>query len=183
VDAASGVTTIATERLVLRPWEADDAPELERLVSAREIADGIGSIPHPYPGGGAAAWIAAAVERGQPRFAIVRRVDGALVGGIGLRVEPEHRRAEVGYFVGVEHWGRGYATEALRGVLDHAFGELGLNRVYAHHFLRNPASGRVLEKAGFRREGVRRRHSFNRGEFLDSAAYGVLRDEYGAGSL
>ena len=182
MDAAPRVTTLETARLVLRPWELGDAPELQRLASAKEIADGIASIPHPYPDGGAAAWIASAQERDQPRFAIVRRADGVLVGGIGLRVEPEHHRAEVGYFVGVEHWGNGYATEALRAVLDHAFGNLGLNRVYAHHFVRNAASGRVLEKAGLRREGVRRRHSFNCGEFLDSAAYGILRDEYEAGS-
>lgn len=172
--------TLATERLVLRSWKLDDAPELQRLVSAKEIADGIASIPHPYPHGGAAEWIASAIERDQPRFAIVRREDGVLVGGIGLRVEPEHRRAEVGYFVGVEHWGRGYATEALRGVLEHAFGHLALNRVYAHHFVRNAASGRVLEKAGFQREGVRRRHTLVRGEYLDSVAYGIVRDEYEA---
>ncbi|MDQ3822008.1 MAG: GNAT family N-acetyltransferase [Actinomycetota bacterium] len=165
---------------MLRPWHLGDAPDLQRLVSAKEIADGIASIPHPYPDGGAADWIASAVDAAHLRLAMVRRADGALVGGIGLRVEREHDRAEVGYFVGVEHWGRGYATEALRAALAHGFDELALNRVYAHHFVRNAASGRVLEKAGFRREGIRRRHTRVRGEYLDSAAYGILRSEYDA---
>jgi [ribosomal protein S5]-alanine N-acetyltransferase len=172
------VTVLETDRLVLRPWRLDDAPALQQLASAKQVADGLVSLPHPYPEGGAAEWIASTVADDRPRFAIVRRDDGALVGSIGLAVEPEHRRAEVGYFVGVEHWGRGYATEALLALLAYGFGELGLNRIFAHHFLRNPASGRVLEKAGMRCEGTRRRHTLKDGEFLDSAVYALLRSEH-----
>jgi ribosomal-protein-alanine N-acetyltransferase len=171
------MTRIETERLVLRPWKPEDAPALQRIASAKEIADGLISIPHPYPDGAAADWIATADDKSGLRLAIVRRSDGALVGSIALSIEAEHRRAEAGYFVGVEHWGRGYATEALLAVLAHGFEELGLNRIYAHHFLRNPASGRVLEKAGMRREGIRHRHTFKDGEYLDSAVYALLRSE------
>ena len=176
------MTSIATERLVLRPWTLEDAPALQRIAAAKEIADGMVSLPHPYPDGGAAEWIASIPEGGRLRFAVVRRADGVLVGSIGLTVEEEHWRAEVGYFVGVEHWGRGYATEALRGILELGFRELGLNRIFAHHFVRNPASGRVLEKAGLRREGLRRRHTFKDGEFLDSAVYALVRSEYEEGA-
>lgn len=174
---------IETERLLLRPWTLDDAPALQRLASAKEIADGMVSLPHPYPAGGAAEWIASVLaDGGRRRFAIVRRADGVLVGSIGLALEEQHRRAEVGYFVGVEHWNRGYATEAVRAVLAYGFRELGLNRIFAHHFVRNPASGRVLEKAGMRREGLRRRHTFKDGEFLDSAVYAIVRSEYEEGA-
>ena len=182
MDAPPRLTALETERLVLRAWRLEDARELQRLASAKEIADGLVSLPHPYPEGGAAEWIASVIADGRPRFAIVRRDDGVLVGSIGLAVEAEHRRAEVGYFVGVEHWNRGYATEAVRAVLAYGFRELGLNRIFAHHFVRNPASGRVLEKAGMRREGVRRRHTFKDGEFLDSAVYAIVRSEYEAHS-
>jgi ribosomal-protein-alanine N-acetyltransferase len=101
-----------------------------------------------------------------------------LVGAIGLGIEPEHSRAELGYWVGVPFWREGYATEAGREVVRYAFEELGLNRVYAFHFTRNPASGRVLEKIGMTHEGARRAHTLKGSEYLDNEAYGILRDEH-----
>jgi RimJ/RimL family protein N-acetyltransferase len=83
----------------------------------------------------------------------------------------------LGYWIGVPYWGNGYATEAGRAVLDHGFGELGLNRVYAHCFARNPASRRVLEKLGMRHEGTRRRHTLKWGEYLDEEEFGILASD------
>jgi RimJ/RimL family protein N-acetyltransferase len=102
------------------------------------------------------------------------------VGAIGLRVEAEHERAEVGYWIGVSYWGQGYATEAARAAVDFAFRHFGVNRVFAFHFTTNPASGRVLQKIGMRREGTRRQHTLKWGEFLDSDLYAALRAERGA---
>ena len=117
----------------------------------------------------------------ETEFAITLRADGTLVGSIALMVEPDQHRAELGYVVGVPHWGRGYATEAGLAVLGHGFGELGLNRVYAFCFSRNPASRRVLEKLGMIREGMRREHTLKWGEYLDSDAFGILASEWRAG--
>jgi ribosomal-protein-alanine N-acetyltransferase len=89
-----------------------------------------------------------------------------------------HARAELGYWIGVPHWSRGYATEAAQATVEFAFRRLGLNRVYAYHFTTNPASGRVLQKIGMQLEGTRRRHTRKWGEFLDSDMYAVLRDDW-----
>jgi len=171
--------TIETERLVLRPFRLEDAPEVQRLCSAREIAAGTLEIPHPYPDGAAEAWIAGHAEAGERvELAIELRGEAALVGAIGLNLEREHSRAELGYWIGVPYWRRGHATEAAHAVVDYAFAEEGLNRVFAFHFTTNPASGRVLEKVGMSHEGTRRGHSLKWGEFLDSEAYAVLRSDW-----
>jgi RimJ/RimL family protein N-acetyltransferase len=173
----SAVPRLETERLVLRRFRLEDAPEVQRLAGAREVAAGTMEIPHPYPDGAAEAWISR-TESDSRTFAVERREDGALVGAIGLRIEPEHDRGELGYWVGVPYWGRGYATDAARAVVRYGFEVEGLNRIYAFHFSNNPASGRVLEKAGMRHEGVRRRHTLKRGEYLDSECYAILRGEW-----
>ena len=107
-------------------------------------------------------------------YALVLREGGALVGAMGLAITPEHRRAELGYWVGVAHWNRGYATEAARALLAYAFGPLALHRVEAHHFARNPASGRVMQKAGMRHEGTHRGAVLRWGRFEDLESYAVL---------
>jgi RimJ/RimL family protein N-acetyltransferase len=169
---------LETERLVLRAFRLDDAPEVQRLAGAREVAAGTLAIPHPYPDGAAEEWISGQAEEDGPTFAIERKEDGALVGAIGLRFEREHDRAELGYWVGVPYWNRGYATEAGRAALRHGFETEGLNRIYAFHFTNNPASGRVLQKLGMTHEGRRRAHTLKRGEYLDNETYGILRSEW-----
>jgi ribosomal-protein-alanine N-acetyltransferase len=178
------VTTIATDRLLLRPFGLADAPDVHRLCSAREIAESTLSIPHPYPEGAAEEFILRTRARDEAdrslNLAIVQESDGALVGAIALDFEREHGRAEVGYWIGVPYWGRGYATEAAAAVVRHAFEVEGLNRVFAHHFTRNPASGRVLEKIGMRHEGTRRGHTLKWGEYLDSESLAILRSDWDA---
>ena len=172
------MTVLETERLQLRPFEASDAPALSRIVSAREVYDGTVTIPHPYEPEWAAEYIAAMENENE--LAITLRSDGTLVGSMALVVEPQHSRAELGYVVGVPFWGNGYATEAGRAMLEHAFGTLGLNRVFAYCFARNRASRRVLEKLGMTREGGRRAHTLKDGEFLDDDAFGILACEWPA---
>jgi RimJ/RimL family protein N-acetyltransferase len=97
-----------------------------------------------------------------------------LVGAISLRIELPQRRAELGYWVGVPYWGRGFATEAARAMIEFGFRRLSLHRIYAHHFVRNPASGRVMEKAGMQHEGTLRGHFFRWGAPEDVAVWGIL---------
>ena len=174
--------TLITARLVLRTFAPEDAQQVQRLAGAREVAATTATIPHPYPDGAAEAWIArqaAAWEEGtEATFAVVRRSGGLLVGGMGLRIAREHARAELGYWIGVPHWGRGYATEAAAAVLRYGFEELGLRRIHACHYGNNPASGRVLEKIGMSREGHLRAHILKWGEPLDVEEYAILAGEW-----
>ena len=167
---------LQTERLVLRPFGADDAPVVQREVSRIEIARMTLTIPHPYPGGGAAEWIAGA-NPGE-HFALELRADGEVVGSASIVPDDEHRRAEIGYWCALGHWGRGYTTEAVRALVDYGFRGLGLNRVYAQVFSDNPGSRRVLEKAGMTYEGARRQHVFRLGRFADTQQFGILLSEW-----
>ena len=169
---------LETERLVLRPFTLADAPALQRLAGAREVAYNTLLIPHPYPDGAAEQWISKPRTENDLVFAITLRESGELTGGMGLTVNPDHRRAEIGYYIGVAYWGRGYATEAGRAVIRYAFEGLRVNRVYAEHFSRNPASGRVLQKLGMRHEGSLRQHMVKWGEPIDVELYGIVRADW-----
>ncbi len=169
---------LATDRLLLRPLHPDDAPAVQRLASAYEIAENTLLIPHPYPEGAAAAWIARPRDPDHHVFAITLRDGGDLVGAIGLEAKPDHGRAEIGYWVGVPYWNRGYVTEAARAVLGFGFESLGLHRIFAMHFTRNPASGRVMQKLGMKHEGTLREHEKKWDVFVDCEVYGILHSEW-----
>ncbi len=171
-------TPLQTERLTLRVHALSDIPALMPLIGAREVAATTLRIPHPYTESDARDFIASteeALSSGSGlRLGIVLRERDTLCGGVGLRIEPDHRRAELGYWVGVPYWGKGYATEAARAVVKYGLGTLGLHRIFASHFANNPASARVLRKIGMRHEGSLRAHVLKWGEFLDLEMYGIL---------
>jgi len=169
---------LATERLLLRPFAMDDAPSVQRLAAAYEVAEGTLLIPHPYPEGAAAAWISKPRDANHHVFAITERDVDEAIGAVGLEVEPTHDRGEIGYWLGVPYWNRGYVTEAVRAVLGFAFESLRLNRVFAMHFSRNPASGRVMQKAGMRHEGSMRQHIKKWDAYVDVEVYGILHSEW-----
>lgn len=176
--------TLITKRLRLRPFHMRDASCVKSLAGSREIADTTLTIPHPYPDGGAEEWIRTlgdGYRKGQSvTFAVVRRKDRRLIGAIGLSVHTTHERAELGYWIGLPYWGQGYCTEAARKILHFGFIDLGLNRIHSRHLTRNPASGRVMQKAGMQHEGQERQHVRKWGKFEDLETYGVLRVEFEA---
>lgn len=174
--------TLRTERLTLRPFELGDAADVERLAGMKEIADTTLTIPHPYPPGAAAEWIekhrSAWEKSTEITFAITETSSGDLVGVISLVISSEHRRAELGYWIAVGNWGRGYATEASEAVLDFGFDVLGLHRIDSRHFLRNPASGRVMQKLGMQYEGTQRDWAIRWDRFETLALYAILEPEW-----
>jgi RimJ/RimL family protein N-acetyltransferase len=176
------IPTIATSRLVLRPFALADAPVVKELAGAWEVADTTGHIPHPYEDGVAEAWISShqkTFDDGDGvTFAIVRSADHQLLGAISISIHKAYHLAEIGYWIGKPYWQQGYCTEAARAVLDYAFETLDLNRVQAHHLTRNPASGRVMQKVGMTLEGVLRQAIYRWNRFDDLAIYSVLRSEY-----
>ena len=173
---------IKTGRLLLRPFVLADAPAVQRLAGAREIADTTLLIPHPYPDGAAENFINGVakewLEGKTSVFAITFADTGKLCGSIGLMIESKYSRAEMGYWVGVPFWGQGICTEPARGLLQFGFGTLNLNRIHAHHFARNPASGAVLRKLGMKHEGHLRQHIRKNDTFEDLVCYGLLRSEF-----
>ena len=175
---SEGLPTLATARLILRPFAPEDAGTVQLFAGDREVAATTINVPHPYPDGAAAAWInshaALWVERRAMSLAITERATGALVGATGLAITAPDRRAELGYWIGRPYWNRGYATEAARAMVEYGFGPLGLHRIMARHLARNPASGRVLEKVGMTREGVLRQHVLKWDVFEDLVVYAVL---------
>jgi RimJ/RimL family protein N-acetyltransferase len=184
--APSATPTIRTARLLLGKFEPEDAPELQRLAGAREIADTTLSIPHPYALDHALAWIGnqrKETARGRATNFAVRLSPGStLIGSVGLRdIDPEHLQAELGFWIGREWWGQGYASEAAAEVVRFGFEELGLNRIYAHHMARNPAAGRVLEHIGMQHEGVLRERVRKWGVYEDVVLYAILRRDGSSG--
>jgi len=170
---------IQTARLTLRSYSSADVADLVRLAGAREVAATTLRIPHPYTEQDAKDFIETYAEKTVPetRFAITLTSDSQLCGGIGLGVDEAHQHAELGYWVGVPYWGRGYATEAACAMIQYGFETLGLHRIYASYIPHNVASGRVLQKIGMRREGVMRSHICKWGEFHDLECYGMLKTD------
>ncbi|HEX9162744.1 MAG TPA: GNAT family protein [Thermoanaerobaculia bacterium] len=172
------VPVLRGERVTLRPFEMSDAPRVQQLAGAREVALNTLLIPHPYPDGAAEEWIGLQkqkAEEGHINFAIDA---GELVGAIGLVTKKEWGRAEVGYWIGVPFWGRGYATEATGLIIGYGFEHLNLNRIYAGYFSRNRSSGRVMEKNGMKYEGTLRQHVKKWDEYVDIVYHAILRSEW-----
>lgn len=172
---------LETRRLRLRPFNPPDAPAVQRMAGDRAIAATTANVPHPYPAGAAEAWIATHpemwAERKGATFAIVRKEDDEIVGAIGLRFSRESLWAELGYWVGKEWWSRGYASEAAAELVRYAFDVCRLNRVIARHFASNPASGKVMQNVGMKREGTLRQHFMKWGRLEDVVFYGLLAEE------
>jgi RimJ/RimL family protein N-acetyltransferase len=173
--------TLETERLVLRPFRSSDAADVQRLAGDARVADTTLNIPHPYPDGAAEGWISmqpAAWEAGKvATFAVVDRASATLFGACGIGLAPIHNSGELGYWTAYEQWGRGIATEAARAVVAFAFDALNLHRVQSRHFVRNPASGRVMQKVGMLPEGIQRNGMRKNGKYEDLAFYAILESD------
>ena len=154
-----------TERLLLRPGWREDAPALHRAIADERVVRNLATAPWPYSLADAEAYLSADRKPWQPSLLIFRRTDAEpeLIGTIGFGRRP-NGEIELGYWIARPFWNRGYATEAGRAVIHAARHAFRLPRLSAGHFLDNPASGRVLEKLGFRPTGiVAPRHSLGRG--------------------
>ncbi len=170
---------IVTERLIVRPFTLADAPQVVLLVNDYDIAAMTLMIPHPYHEEMATKWIITHedgyLKKELANFAITSNDDGELIGAVGLEIVMEHVRAGLGYWIGKEFWGKGYATEAAKSVLEFGFMALKLNRIYADHFADNPASGRVLQKVGMAEEGCMKEHYLKFGKYKDVVRYGMVK--------
>ncbi len=178
----ASIPPLETGRLRLRAFTSSDAAAVTALAGDAEVSRYLLHVPHPYPAGLAEEWIAAHRDtwaQGQgATWAITRATDGVVVGTTSLRWVRRHDHAELGYWLGREHWGRGYAVEAAAATVAFAFARLGCARVFAQHLGGNERSAKVLAKLGMTAEGVRRAHIKKQGAYHDTYQFGVLRDEF-----
>ncbi len=140
------------------------------------------SLPHPYPDGEAERFIAHQIVENKAgravTFVIETLPDNEFCGLAEIRdIDLEHSQGELSFWLALEAWGKGYMSEVVNVVVAHGFKDLGLNRLYAYHMLRNPASGRVLEKNGFRREGILRQRVRKWDRYEDVALWAILRKD------
>ncbi|MQG34517.1 MAG: GNAT family N-acetyltransferase [SAR202 cluster bacterium] len=177
-----GALSIHTDRLLLRPLTPEDCPDIQRLASEKDVASTTRDIEHPYTVEMAQKWVASCRRQSDAgelaHFAITLARDQTFLGAVTLHLDDGRKAAELSYWVGKPYWGRGYATEAVRAVIHHGFTAVGLDRVYAAHFTRNPSSGRVMQKAGMLHEGFLKGHTAKWGRFEDLELYRVTKEQF-----
>jgi [ribosomal protein S5]-alanine N-acetyltransferase len=164
-------------RCLLRPWRVGDEASLVRYANNRNVSRNLRDrFPYPYTAADADEWIKLAASQTRPTsFAIV--VAGEAVGGTGIELGTDifRRSAEIGYWLGEPFWGRGIATEVLRAMTEYAFAHFDICRLEAGVFDWNPASARVLEKAGYTLEGRARLGVIKDGRLGDRLLYALVR--------
>jgi len=165
---------------VLRAWRPDDLDSLVANASHADVSRGLRDrFPYPYTGDDGRAWLARAVDESDRAWAI--EIDGLAVGGVSLHPGSDvHRHsAELGYWIGRHFWGRGIMSATIARFAPEAMRAFRLHRLFATVYANNQASMRVLEKAGFAREGVQQSAVVKRGELLDLVVYARVRESLG----
>ena len=161
----------------LRPYRQQDRDHLVALLNNRRITDNLRDlIPNPYTPQDALDYIAMRRQQ-QPQCCFAIEYEGNYVGDIGLNLNEDVERlsAEIGYWLGEPHWGKGIASNALELATQYGFGQLGLIRIYAMVFENNHASMRVLEKCGYQLEGIMRKGAIKNGQIIDKHLYARIR--------
>jgi RimJ/RimL family protein N-acetyltransferase len=172
--------SLVTDRCVLRPFRKEDVPALVKHANDRlvwlQLTD---RFPHPYTELDAQQWLAH-VQRADPLTHFAIEVSGEACGGIGLepKVDVHAGSAEIGYWLGQAVWGHGIATAAVRALTDFAFERRTWRRLFAGVYASNPASMRVLEKVGYRREGFLRHAVIKDGKILDQVVFGLTQEDW-----
>ena len=161
----------------LRYWKSSDAKFLVENLNDLSITK-FTVIPHPYKLSDA-EWFLNKCKRERKKkegFAFAIIVDKKIVGGVSVgSVSEKNKSGQIGYWIGKNFWRKGYASEALKLLLDSCFDELGLVRVYAYVFTPNNPSVKLLEKLCFRKEGVLKKHVFEKGKWFNVFLYALVK--------
>lgn len=161
----------------IRPWREDDAGPLERHANNRNVSIQLRDrFPHPYGAEQAKAFLGWITKHPAPTVWAIE-VEGEAAGGIGIELHKDIERvsAEIGYWLGERHWSKGIATEALIAVTAAAFQNYDLTRIFAVPFADHVASVRVLEKAGYVREGLMRQSAIKDGIIRDQLLFATYK--------
>ncbi|WP_343556552.1 GNAT family N-acetyltransferase [Sphingobacterium sp.] len=170
---------IETERLILNAITTSDIPQIVEYLQDRVYSDFTSNIPYPYRKEDAEYWLKLAEEAFVNRkgftFAI-RNKEEKLIGAIGLHDEGSDK-AELGYWIAIPYWNKGYVTEAAKAIIDFGFKELHFNKIFATYFPHNPASGKVMEKIGMKKEALLKQHLKKDGKYYDIPLYSIFKME------
>lgn len=172
------VKTITTKRLRLRLFDKSDAANVAGLCNNYNIYKSTMYLPFPYKVEDAVSWIDRHADNFKAErsyeFAITDKETGELFGAIALSHNHHFNNGELAYWIGEEFWGNGYATEAAEALLQFAFKVKSYHKVFARYFASNPASGKVMEKLGMKKEGILIDHIRKDDHYEDLLHYGIL---------
>lgn len=173
---------LVTKRLILSRPKAADIPNIIQYAGHEKVAATTQNMPHPYAEEHAIFWLNMANDGFQNQskyiFGIRLKATEELIGGIGLHLTSEFNRAELGYWIGVPFWNKGYATEAAGAILKFGFNQLKLNKIHAVYMKENPSSGRVMIKNGMIKEGELKEHYRKGDEYRTVIQYRLTQREY-----
>ena len=179
---------LTTYRLLIDQLKTSDIPDIVSYAGNSKITDNTRTMPHPYYEEDAIAWINMSYQgfkRGDLFMFAMRFGDThAFIGGIGLTIDEENNRAELGYWLAETFWNLGFTTEAVQAILKFGFEQLKLNKIYAVYLTSNKASGRVMLKNGMIKEAEFKDHDVKRGstvednEYVSLIQYRMLKSEY-----
>lgn len=176
------IPQIESQRLKYRPLTLSDAARVQLLAGHPKIAETTSTIPHPYLDGIAEQWISshakACTEGRGFDWAIELKSNSLLIGNISCFIDQKNKKVEIGYWVGLDFWGQGYMTESLITIRDFLFHKTEINKITCRHIQNNPASGKVMLKAGLLHEGTLKQEFFKNEKFQDMIVYGLTRDDY-----
>lgn len=171
---------LENENILLNPINKDDLDTITACLQHKVFNDNTTNIPYPYTQKNAKDFYEMVKEgfREQTHFvfAIREKDNDEFVGLVGIHPDMQKKHAETGYWIAMQHWNKGFATQALKLVISFAFDELGIKKIFASHFSFNGASGKVMSKAGMHYEGTLKKHLFKNGEMVDLIQYGIFKD-------
>lgn len=173
---------IRTEKLILRPFLLSDSKRVQQLAGDIRVATTALNIPYPYKDGMAEAWIGShregMVNDKEITYGIVLKENNELIGAIGFMINRAHRKAELGYWIGIPYWGKGYCTESSKAMIKFGFDRLDLNKIYANALVSNVASWTVMEKSGMKYEGTLRHEVIKDGVPQDLKQYAIIKEDF-----
>jgi ribosomal-protein-alanine N-acetyltransferase len=168
-------------RIFLRPMTVQDSGAVHSLLDDREVSEFLSRVRYPLPIENVRKHLEGLNRPGARKktfsFAIIEKKSEKLIGSVSVKLSSNLALGELGYWLGRDYWGKGYMKEALRLAVGFAFGELRLHRVFAHVFSENVRSSKLLERLGFKREGVLREAVFKAGKWHDYEVFSVLEGE------
>lgn len=179
---------LVTERLLLNQTKSADIPDIVLYAGNKNITDNTRTMPHPYLEEDAIRWINRMNDgfkgKNEYAFAMRQKNDLRFIGGIGLIIDPDNNRAELGYWLAEPFWSQGFTTEAVQAILQFGFEHLNLNKIVAVYLNTNEASGKVMVKNGMIKEGefkdhdVKKDHIVADGKYVSLIQYRMLKSEY-----
>ncbi len=171
---------LETDRLILSEITSYDIPTIVEYLQEKVISENTSTIPYPYTEEHAKFWVNLckdAFENEQAYSFAIRNKNNSFLGAIGIH-NRENNKAEIGYWVGLPNWNKGYATEALKSILNFGISNLGLDEIYGDVYPHNPASGIVLEKAGMTKQGILKDHVKKGEDSFDLIRYSILKENF-----